>query len=121
MARPRAGGPLRVYSQLGDPELASRVAAQGLVLVDDPADAEAILREGKTATDGTEAPEALSAREAEILEYVADGWSTEEIADRLGIRAATVKFHLGGVYRKFGVNRRTEAVREGLRRGIVEI
>ena len=59
----------------------------------------------------------LTDREAEVLSYLADGWSNDEIADRLGIGARTVRFHLDNVYRKLGVGRRTEAVREAVSRG----
>ena len=59
----------------------------------------------------------LTDREAEVLAYLADGWSNDEIADRLGIGARTVRFHLDRLYRKLGVNRRTEAVREAVARG----
>ena len=59
----------------------------------------------------------LTDREAEVLSYLADGWSNDEIADRLGIGARTVRFHLDHVYRKLGVGRRTEAVREAVARG----
>jgi len=63
----------------------------------------------------------LTTREKEILEYLADGWANEEIANRLGIALGTVKFHLDGLYRKLGVGRRTEAVREGYQRGLLRL
>ena len=63
----------------------------------------------------------LTPREKEILEYLADGWANEEIADRLGIALGTVKFHLDGLYRKLEVGRRTEAVREGYQRGLLRL
>ncbi len=62
----------------------------------------------------------LSSREREVLEYLADGWTNEEIADRLKIGLGTVKFHIGSLYRKLGVGRRTEAVREAQRLGMIE-
>ncbi len=61
----------------------------------------------------------LSPRELEILEYLADGWSNAEIASVLGIGLRTVRFHLEGLYAKLGSSRRGEAVREGLRLGLV--
>lgn len=63
----------------------------------------------------------LTDREAEVLAYLADGWSNDEIADRLGLTARTVRFHLDHVYRKLGVGRRTEAVREAVRRGFLRL
>jgi len=62
----------------------------------------------------------LTAREREILEYLADGWSNEEIADRLGLSLATVKFHASSLYRALGVGRRTEAVREARMLGLLD-
>ncbi|MBO9663243.1 MAG: helix-turn-helix transcriptional regulator [Dokdonella sp.] len=53
--------------------------------------------------------EALSAREREVLGWVAGGRSNAEIATLLGIRAGTVKRHLENVYRKLGVTGRRDA------------
>ena len=64
--------------------------------------------------------EILTPRENEILSYLVDGWSNDEIADRLKITKSTVKFHLRGLYQHLGVTRRTEAVREGLLRGLIQ-
>lgn len=121
MARSRGAGPVKLYAGLVERGLRARIDAEGIAWVDDPSDAEAALRSAEEEHEITYRGPALSAREAEILEYLADGWSNEEIADRLGISVATVKFHVAGLFRKLGVGRRTEAVREGLRMGIVEI
>lgn len=61
--------------------------------------------------------EALTAREAEVLEMMAEGLSNKEIAARLGISDNTVKFHLASVYGKLGVSSRAEAVTAALRTG----
>jgi DNA-binding NarL/FixJ family response regulator len=53
----------------------------------------------------------LTRREREILTLVADGLSNADVARRLWVSRQTVKFHLGGVYRKLGVANRTEAAR----------
>jgi DNA-binding CsgD family transcriptional regulator len=58
-------------------------------------------------------------RELEILDYLAEGWSNGEIAGVLRISERTVRFHVGGIYSKFGVSRRIDAVREALRFGLV--
>jgi DNA-binding NarL/FixJ family response regulator len=52
----------------------------------------------------------LTAREEEILEHLAKGYVTKEIADKLAISAATVRFHLKHIYDKLHVHTRTEAV-----------
>lgn len=54
--------------------------------------------------------EPLTARELEILALVCDGWSNQEICERLGIGLPTVKFHLANLFGKLGVRRRTQAV-----------
>lgn len=65
--------------------------------------------------------DSLSPRELEVLEYLADGWSNAEIASALGIGTRTVRFHLENLYAALGVGRRTEAVREALRLGLVRM
>jgi len=65
--------------------------------------------------------EALTDRELEILDLVADGLSNPEIARRLELSRNTVKFHLSSIMGKLGANSRTEAVTEALRRGLIII
>jgi len=52
----------------------------------------------------------LSARETEVLRFVADGATNNEIAAQLHISDATVKSHLVHIYTKLGVSSRTAAV-----------
>ena len=54
----------------------------------------------------------ISGRELEVLELVAAGHSNKEIADRLCVSPHTVKTHLGHLYDKLGVSRRTQAVQK---------
>lgn len=53
--------------------------------------------------------ESLSPREREILELIAEGCADKEIADRLGVKHGTVRWHLQHVYEKLHVRSRTEA------------
>jgi LuxR family maltose regulon positive regulatory protein len=55
-------------------------------------------------------PEALSARELEILQLIAQGLSNQEIGDRLFLALDTVKGHNRRIFDKLQVQRRTEAV-----------
>ena len=65
--------------------------------------------------------EPLTAREVEVLDALADGLSNKAIAARLGISDETVKFHLSAIFGKLGASNRTDAVRQALRRGLVEL
>ncbi len=49
-------------------------------------------------------------REAEVLQLMADGKSTQEIADALFISVATVRHHVQSILRKLDVHSRLEAV-----------
>jgi LuxR family maltose regulon positive regulatory protein len=57
--------------------------------------------------------EELSAREQDVLERLAQMMSTQEIAADLFVSVNTVKTHLKSLYRKLGVNRRSDAARRG--------
>jgi DNA-binding NarL/FixJ family response regulator len=63
----------------------------------------------------------LTARELEVLAQLADGLSNRAIASRLGISDETVKFHLSAIFGKLGASNRTDAVRQGLRKGLIEL
>jgi DNA-binding NarL/FixJ family response regulator len=65
--------------------------------------------------------EPMTSRELEVLAALADGLSNKAIAARLGISDETVKFHLSAIFGKLGASNRTDAVRQALRRGIVEL
>jgi DNA-binding NarL/FixJ family response regulator len=61
--------------------------------------------------------EGLSAREASILELVAQGLTNAEIAERLYLSINTVKTYIRTAYRKMGVDRRSQAVGWAMDRG----
>jgi DNA-binding NarL/FixJ family response regulator len=63
--------------------------------------------------------EALTGREAEVLQLLAQGLANKQIAASLGISEHTVKFHVSAVYAKLGATSRTEAVRMGVRKGLI--
>lgn len=52
---------------------------------------------------------------------LAHGLSNEVIADRLGIKAGSVDFHVQNIFRKLGVNNRTAAATKGLIGGYIEL
>jgi DNA-binding NarL/FixJ family response regulator len=95
-------------SVLSRPHVASRVLHQfqELSVLDESA-------------DGVFSP--LTAREIEILDYVAQGNSNKEIAFQLGISDQTVKNHITSILRKLAVNDRTQAVIFALKHGWIKL
>jgi DNA-binding NarL/FixJ family response regulator len=83
--------------------------------------AEAILHELGRAERATRTPSPLTPREEEILQLIADGCSTSEVADHLYISAKTVKNHLASIYAKLDARDRTQAVLSAVRIGIVRL
>ena len=63
--------------------------------------------------------EALSPREREVLQLVAEGHSAGEIGARLRLSARTVETHRGSLMRKLGLRTRTDLIRYALRHGIL--
>ena len=61
----------------------------------------------------------LSKREREILQKVADGSTTRQVATELGISPHTVKTHLERIFEKLSANDRAQAVAIAIRTGIV--
>jgi DNA-binding CsgD family transcriptional regulator len=61
----------------------------------------------------------LTPRELEILGLIADGLSSREIGEKLFVSENTVKTHSARVFGKLGVARRTQAVQEGRRMGLI--
>lgn len=68
---------------------------------------------------GEKDPGALTERELEVLQVLAEGKSTKEVAEAVFLSEETVKTYLKQIFRKLGVRDRTEAVAEGFRRGLV--
>ncbi|MFB7636203.1 response regulator [Streptomyces sp. NPDC056149] len=62
---------------------------------------------------------ALSRRETEVLQLVADGLSNAAISKRLFLSQATVKSHLVHIYAKLGVDSRTAAVAAATAQGLI--
>lgn len=61
----------------------------------------------------------ITPRELEILEQIASGKSTRQIAESLFVSENTVKTHASRLFDKLGVNRRTQAVHEAKRLGLI--
>ncbi|MEP0984225.1 LuxR C-terminal-related transcriptional regulator [Ekhidna sp.] len=54
----------------------------------------------------------LSKREIEVLELLANGYSNQEVADKLFVSLNTAKTHISNIYSKLNVKRRTQAVQK---------
>jgi DNA-binding NarL/FixJ family response regulator len=65
--------------------------------------------------------EELSERELEVLRLMAKGAANKEIGVELSIAQSTVKTHISTIFQKLGVNDRTEAVTEALKKGIIRL
>ena len=63
----------------------------------------------------------LSARQLEILKFVADGLTSKAISDKLEIGPDGVNAHLRTIFSKLGVSSRTEAVAIALRKHLLKI
>jgi DNA-binding NarL/FixJ family response regulator len=107
---------LRSIAQGGapiDPAIARGILA--LLTRPQTAAAEPVAPAGPTTLPGV----ALSRRENNILELVAQGLSNREMAEALSISRLTVECHTKNIYRKLAVNSRTEAVYTARTRGLL--
>jgi DNA-binding CsgD family transcriptional regulator len=64
---------------------------------------------------------ALTPREREVLELMAEGASNKMIARALGISVHTAKFHVGSVIDKLDATGRTDAVAQAARLGVIRL
>jgi DNA-binding NarL/FixJ family response regulator len=96
---------------------AARNAVEGNAVIH-PHLTKTFIEEANTASDEPRATP-LSKREREILQKVADGATTRQVASDLGISPHTVKTHLERIFEKLGANDRAQAVAIAIRTGIV--
>lgn len=82
--------------------------------------AELMLVEAKQASAGAAAP-LLGPREEEVLQHIADGLATSEVAEKMFISQKTVKNHLASIYEKLQARDRTQAVLMAVKMGIVKL
>jgi DNA-binding CsgD family transcriptional regulator len=74
---------------------------------------------GSGSSDATEI--SLTARESEVLSFIAQGASNKAIARELDISLHTAKFHVASVLAKLGARNRADALAIAIRRGLVLI
>lgn len=63
--------------------------------------------------------EDLTDRERDVLKLLTEGLSNNEIAERLIISPSTVKYHIGNIYTKLGVDSRVAAVSIAIQRQLI--
>jgi DNA-binding NarL/FixJ family response regulator len=98
---------------------AIRDAANGDMALS-PKLAEVMLNEARKPVDDHE-ERLITRREEEVLQLIADGLSTPEVAAKLYISQKTVKNHLASIYEKLNARDRTQAVLMAVRMGIVKL
>ena len=99
---------------------AIRTVKQGESLIQPSVASKLLDRLGQLSRDP--APETtLSRREIEVLQVMATGAANKQIASDLNIGQSTVKTHIVRIFNKLGVNGRTEAVAEAVKKGIIKL
>lgn len=126
--------PLVVLTADGGARLLSdslKAGVKGYVRKDSPADdltrAIGAAREGDFYVDPglssavvlDEADRALSARQREILQMLADGMQTDAVAETLGLSTETVRTHTKRILAKLEASTRTQAVAIGIRHSLI--
>lgn len=99
---------------------AIRVTYAGGTLLE-PIVASKLLRHVRTADNDGAQFEALTPREREVLQLLAQGRANKEIAATLGISERTVKYHVSAILGKLGAENRTEAVRIAVQRRLISL
>jgi LuxR family maltose regulon positive regulatory protein len=78
------------------------------------------IREDKQKSGTSYLEEALSERELEVLQYIADGLTNKQIADKLFVSLNTIRTHTKKMNSKLGVHSRTQAVARAKELGLIE-
>jgi DNA-binding NarL/FixJ family response regulator len=86
----------------------------------DPSVTAYLLHDYRRASQESAARPVLTQAELRVLQLVAAGGTTAEIAEQLFVAEKTVKNHLASIYRKLGVKNRSHAVSEGYRQGLLK-
>jgi DNA-binding NarL/FixJ family response regulator len=114
-----SAGARGLLTREADPEqlLAAAQAVKGGLATVDPLLMDTLLPPGLF--EEPPADEALTPRELEVLQLLAEGLANRAIAQRLGISEHTVKFHVNAIMGKLGAQSRTAAVVRATRLGLI--
>lgn len=110
----QAGGSFFALFAMGSVDAARQAYALELLLPYLHVHWLALQGSGRAPLAGPGATRAASARELEVLHWVREGKSNDEVGQILGISGATVKSHLQRIYKLLGVSNRTQAVSRGI-------
>lgn len=116
----RAGASGYVVKEAGGDELARavRTVAGGEMYVSPELGGAEALVNGES--QALERYDRLTPRHREVLQLVAEGYTTREIAERLGISVKTVEAHRSEIMRRLGIHELAGLVRFAVRLGIVQ-
>ncbi len=126
MTKEGASEPVVITIEIDDPALADRLTAlladvPGLRLARTGEKADAVLVSSLAVGNVYEQGAALTPREIEVLNLMAEGASNKTIARRLEISVHTVKFHVGSLLDKLDAAGRTDAVAHAARLGVINL
>ncbi len=85
-----------------------------------PVIARKLLQEIARPAEREPAPEALTAREMEVLRLIAEGLSNQDIADRIMVSESTVRAHVSRILGKLHLASRTQAALYAVREGLAD-
>jgi DNA-binding NarL/FixJ family response regulator len=119
----RAGASGYLVKDCSTEEIASavRMAASGETALSPQLAASMLDEVRKLDQPANDEDRVITKREEEVLQLIADGCSTPEVAERLYISQKTVKNHLASIYQKLDARDRTQAVLQAVRMGIVHL
>jgi DNA-binding NarL/FixJ family response regulator len=119
----RAGASGYLVKDCSTEEIASavRMAASGETALSPQLAASMLDEVRKLDAPSSEEERIITRREEEVLQLIANGCSTPEVAEKLFISQKTVKNHLASIYQKLDARDRTQAVLAAVRMGIVHL
>ena len=119
----RAGASGYLVKDCSTEEIASavRMAASGETALSPQLAASMLDEVRKLDAPASEEERVITRREEEVLQLIANGCSTPEVAEKLFISQKTVKNHLASIYQKLDARDRTQAVLQAVRMGIVHL
>lgn len=115
MLRAGAHGYVVKTSALDELVLAIRAVAQGKLYLSPEITREALPE------DALEEGAPLGSRERQVLALLAEGKRSSDIAERLGISAATVEAHRRNIMRKLGLHTVAELTKYAIRKGLTSL